>query len=74
MAMWIPRPVYEAIPYVYMLAGGGLLSAAYVLDQGPRGWLLAGGAVALTLGLVLWMRRRDYRDTRSEYDTQSLDE
>jgi hypothetical protein len=36
--------------------------------------LLAGGAVALTLGLVLWMRRRDYRDTRSEYDTQSLDE
>lgn len=74
MALWIPRPVYEAIPYVYMLAGTGLLVAAYVLEEGPRGWLLTGGAVGLTLGLVLWLRRRDYRDTHSEYDTKSLDE
>jgi hypothetical protein len=74
MALWIPRPVYEAIPYVYMLAGAALLVAAYVLEQGPRGWLLAGGAAGLTAGLVLWMRRRGYRVTRSEYDARSLDE
>lgn len=74
MAVWIPRPIYEAIPYLLMAGGSALLLAAYLLEQGPRGWLLAAGAAGLTIGLVLWMRRRDYRKTRSEYDTHSLDE
>ena len=72
--MWIPRPIYEALPYAYMAAGIALLGAAYFLEHGPRGWLLAAGAGALTVGLVLWMRRRDYRATHAEYDTHSLDE
>jgi hypothetical protein len=71
--MWIPRPIYEALPYLYMLAGAGLLGAAFFASTGPRGLLLAAGAVVLTLGLVLWMRRRDYRASRREYDTHSLD-
>jgi hypothetical protein len=74
MALWIPRPIYEAIPYLLMAGGSGLLVAAFVLEAGPRGWLLAAGAAGMTLGLVLWMRRRDYRATRSEYDTHSLDD
>lgn len=72
--MWIPRPIYEALPYAYMAAGIALLGAAYFLERGPRGWLLAAGAGVLTVGLVLWMRRRDYRATHAEYDTHSLDE
>jgi hypothetical protein len=72
--MWIPRPIYEALPYGYGLVGAGLLGAAWWLERGPRGWLLAGGAVALTLALVLWMRRRDYRSTNAEYDARALDE
>jgi hypothetical protein len=71
--MWIPRPLYEALPYVYMGSGAGLLGAAYFIEQGPRGLLLVLGAVGLTLGLVLWMRRRDYRASQREYDTHSLD-
>jgi hypothetical protein len=74
MALWIPRPIYEALPYAYMAGGIALLGAAYFLEQGPRGWLLAAGAGGLTLGLVLWMRRRDYRETHAEYDVRSLDE
>jgi hypothetical protein len=31
------------------------------------------GTAGLTLGLVLWMRRRDYRSSQREYDTRSLD-
>jgi len=71
--MWIPRPVYEVLPYLYMVLGAGLLGAAYFMPTGPRGWLLAAGAIGLTLGLVLWMRRRDYRESQREYDTHSLD-
>jgi len=48
--MWIPRPIYEALPYAYMAGGIALLGAAYFLEQGPRGWLLAAGAGVLTVG------------------------
>lgn len=71
--MWLPRPIYEALPYLYMVAGAGLLVAAYFMAAGPRGLLLAIGAIGLTLGLVLWMRRRDYRASQRDYDTHSLD-
>jgi hypothetical protein len=71
--MWIPRPLYETLPYLYMVSGAGLLGAAYFMEQGPRGLLLVLGAAGLTLGLVLWMRRRDYRASQREYDTHSLD-
>jgi hypothetical protein len=72
--MWLPRPFYEAVPYAWMAAGVVALGAAWFLPQGPRGLLLALGAGALTLGLVLWMRRRDYRTSQREYDTRTLDD
>ena len=71
--MWIPRPLYESLPYAYIAAGAALLVAAFFMDGGPRGLLLAGGALGLTAGLVLWMRRRDYRASQTEYDSHSLD-
>jgi hypothetical protein len=71
--MWIPRPLYEALPYVYMGGGVVLAAAAFVVERGPRGLLLVLGTAGLTLGLVLWMRRRDYRSSQREYDTRSLD-
>jgi hypothetical protein len=72
--MWIPRPLYESLPYVYMVIGIGSLAAAYFFERGPRGLLLIFGAVGLTAGLVLWMRRRDYRASQAEYDTRSIDD
>ena len=71
--MWIPRPLYEALPYAYIASGAALLVAAYFMSGGPRGLLLAGGLIGLTAGLVLWMRRRDYRASQTEYDSHSLD-
>jgi hypothetical protein len=72
--MWIPRPLYELIPYAYMVSGAGLVAAAYFIERGPRGLLLLLGAASLTAGLVLWMRRRDYRQSQAEYDTRSIDD
>jgi hypothetical protein len=72
--MWIPRPLYEAIPYALMAAGAVALVSAFFVERAPHGLLMLAGGLGLTLGLVLWMRRRDYRATQSEYDTRSLDE
>lgn len=72
--MWIPRPLYEALPYVYMGSGALALVVAFVVERAPHGFLMLLGGLGLTIGLVLWMRRRDYRASQSEYDTHSLDE
>jgi hypothetical protein len=72
--MWFPRPLYEALPYLYMGTGALALAAAFLVESAPHGPLMLAGGLALTVGLVLWMRRRDYRTTQSEYDTRSIDE
>jgi hypothetical protein len=73
--MWISRPVYELLPYLYMLAGAGLLAAAWLVQA--QVWpsiFLAAGALSLMAGLVLWLRRKDYRTKQAEYDSRSLDD
>jgi hypothetical protein len=72
--MWIPRRLYELLPYVYMVMGAGALVAAFAMERGPHGLLMLLGGLSLTAGLVLWMRRRDYRESQAEYDSRSLDE
>ena len=73
--MWISRPIYELLPYLYMLAGVALLAAAWVIEAAT--WpsvLLTVGALSLMGGLVLWLRRKDYRTKQAEYDSRSLDD
>ncbi len=73
--MWLARPVYESLPYVYGLAGLACLVASWFVR--PRLWsvvLLVLGAIALLGGMVVWLRRRDYRMQQAEYDSRSLDD
>ena len=73
--MWISRPLYELLPYLYMLLGAVLLIAAWLVHL--RVWpsiFLAVGALSLMAGLVLWLRRKDYRTKQAEYDSRSLDD
>ena len=72
--MWIPRRLYELLPYVYMALGAAAFVAAFAMERGPHGLLMLLGGLSLTAGLVLWMRRRDYRESQAEYDSRSLDE
>jgi hypothetical protein len=73
--MWISRPVYELLPYLYMLVGAGLLAAAWLVKSGVWPSLfLSVGALSLMGGLVLWLRRKDYRTKQAEYDSRSLDD
>jgi hypothetical protein len=75
MSLWFPRPVYEALPYVYGALGLTFLTVSWF---GTQGWasavlLIAGGGLLL-ISLVLWLRRHDFRRTQREYDAHSLDD
>jgi hypothetical protein len=73
--MWIARPLYELIPYVYMLVGLALLGAAWLINMETLpGVLLLLGSLSLLAGIVLWLRRKDYRTTQAEYTSKSLDD
>jgi NhaP-type Na+/H+ or K+/H+ antiporter len=73
--MYLSRPIYELLPYVYIAAGACLLVASWYVRRAP--WptaLFVLGLVAIVGGLVLWLRRRDYRTKQSEYTVRSLDD
>lgn len=73
--MWIARPIYEIFPYLYIAAGLLFLGAAWYFGAPPwSGFLMLAGALSLLLGLVLWLRRRDYRTTQAVYNSHSLDD
>lgn len=56
--MWLPDRLYEALPYLYALAGFATATYFDTLVGFASGFLLL-----LTAGLV-WMMRRDYRQGR----------
>ncbi|HEX2493744.1 MAG TPA: hypothetical protein VHK24_08205 [Steroidobacter sp.] len=73
--MWLPRPFYESLPYVCMAVGLALLGAAWVIEiEAFPSLFMVAGALTLTAGLVLWLRRRDYRTRQAQYNNRSLDE
>jgi hypothetical protein len=73
--MWIARPIYELIPYVYMAVGAVLIGAAWFLKlETVPGILAALGSISLLAGIVLWLRRKDYRTRQAEYNSHSLDD
>ena len=73
--MWLARPVYEFLPYLYMIVGVALLGAAWFIEMStlPSVFMLI-GVLSIMAGLVLWLRRRDYRTRQSEYNSRSLED
>ncbi len=75
MPLYLPRSVYEALPYAYVLIGLAACSASYTLSGSLVGSLAFwAGAIAIVGGLMLILRRRSYRDDAARYDRRSLDE
>jgi hypothetical protein len=73
--MRLSRPVYESLPYVYMLAGVGALAVSFLWrTQGWSDLAAAFGLIALIAGLVIVLRRRDYRIQKRRYGTAFDDE
>jgi hypothetical protein len=62
------RTLYESLPVVYAALGATLLWTSYRYRD--RGWstlCAVAGLLGLVAGLVVWMRRRDYRATGADY-------
>jgi hypothetical protein len=65
----LSRPLYEGLPWLYIVLGIAALIGSYLLAT--RGALSLGvgavGLLAILAGAVVLLRRRDYRDMRSQY-------
>lgn len=73
--MRISRPLYELLPYAYMLIGAAAVGTSF-LWRVPRWSDLMGvlGLVAIVAGLVLALRRRDYRIQQRRYGAEFDDD
>ena len=63
------RPVYEGLPWIYIILGLGALIASYLVAARGVLSLLVGvaGLLCVVGGFVVVLRRRDYRALRSQY-------
>jgi hypothetical protein len=64
--MWVSKPIYESLPYFYLLVGAVSLAASMYLNH----WYwpticFVVGLGSLVAGLVVWLKRRDHRDPTS---------
>jgi hypothetical protein len=64
--MWLSKPLYESLPYYYVVVGAILLASSLYLDYWYWPTIFAGtGLASVIAGLVVWLRRRGYRQSRS---------
>jgi len=62
--MWVSKPIYESLPYLYLTAGATSLAASMYINH----WYwpticFVTGLICLVAGLVVLLKRRDYRVT-----------
>lgn len=70
--MWLSKPIYEAVPYFYLFAGVATLAASMYLNY----WYwpticFAVGVMSLLGGIVVLLKRRDYRQRRVDRERES---
>jgi Flp pilus assembly protein TadB len=65
----LSRPVYEGLPWFYMAFGLAALAVSYLLAAHGTLSFTIGllGLVTLVYGIVVFLRRRDYRALSREY-------
>ena len=72
----LSRPVYEGLPWAYLLGGLTALIVSYFQDSTALSLTLGlPGLLAVLAGVVVLLRRRGYRHLRTQYDApDALDE
>ena len=73
-AVHLAKPVYESMPYAYACAGVALMLLSYFDGRGIWPTLCAvAGLFSVIGGVVIFLKRRDYRLNREHYDYRSLE-
>ncbi len=71
----LSKPIYETLPFIYILAGLLAIGGSWLLGQ--HFWsdiVLVLGIFCVLGGVVVLLKRRDYRANRAEYTGRSLDD
>jgi membrane associated rhomboid family serine protease len=64
----LSRPVYEGLPWFYMACGAAAVAGSYFLPSGLLSLFIGlAGMIAILGGFVILLRRRDFRQLRSQY-------
>ena len=73
--MWLPKPLYELLPYLYVLIGVVLLGAAAALAGRVVGSTIVffAGLAIIVLGVAVWMKRRSTRLDKASRETRQLE-
>jgi hypothetical protein len=66
----LSRPLYEGLPWIYILCGVLALAASYRHRGGAVSALIGLlGILAVIAGIVILLRRRDFRELSSKYES-----
>lgn len=69
--MRVTRPLYELLPYLYIAIGAAAVGASFAWRVADWSGIMAVfGVVAIVGGLVLALRRRDYRIQKRHYGSE----
>lgn len=65
--MWVSKPIYESLPYFYLVVGAITLAASMYVNH----WYwpticFSMGLFCLVAGLVVYLKRRDARSSRRQ--------
>ena len=74
--MWLPTPIYEALPYLYVVGGVLFISGTLYIGLTAPGAALyiACGLVSIVYGAYIFAKRHQYRNLSqtSQFDVGSI--
>jgi glucose dehydrogenase len=73
--MWLPKPLYELLPYLYVLIGLAIVGGAARIAQRVWGssFTFVLGLGIVVIGVAIWMKRRSARLDNASRATRQLE-